>query len=83
MHDFDRRVAQLASSWVRSTRNFKPSVLVRIALKQAQRRPEVSWTFGPRLEASRATPRSTGVFHSFRIQAYAALRHLVVSRLLD
>jgi len=52
-----RRVAQLASSWVRSTRNFKPAVEESRALILTERRPEVSWACGPRLEASRATPR--------------------------
>ena len=50
-----RGVAQLASSWVRSTRNFKPSDVAWVTLKLAKRRFEVSWTRGPRLEASRAT----------------------------
>ena len=48
-------MAQLASSWVRSTRNLKQNVDQESALKSLQRRTEVSWACGPRLDASRAT----------------------------
>jgi hypothetical protein len=53
----DRGVAQLASSWVPSTRNFKPSIDERTALNSIERHSNVSWACGPRLEASRAIPQ--------------------------
>lgn len=52
-----RGVAQLASSWVPSTRNFKPSIDERTALNSIERHSNVSWACGPRLEASRAIPQ--------------------------
>lgn len=54
-----RRVAKLALSWMRSTRNIKPGADTRISFTFVKRRPEVSWTIGPRLEASRATQEIT------------------------
>ena len=52
-----RGVAQLASSWVRSTRNLSTNVDEGRAFHSTERQPKVSWAFGPRLDASRATPR--------------------------
>ena len=48
-------VAQLASSWVRSTRNPGSSVDQSGALSSITASHKVSWACGPRLEASRAT----------------------------
>ena len=53
-------VAQLASSWVRSTRNLKPIANKQTSSISIERRPEVSSACGPRLEASRATLPATG-----------------------
>ena len=55
-----RGVAQLASSWVRSTRNLKPIANKQTSSISIERRPEVSSACGPRLEASRATLPATG-----------------------
>ena len=52
-----RGVAQLASSWVRSTRNFSTDVDPDRAFHSTDRPLQVSWACGPRLEASRATQR--------------------------
>ena len=57
LKEFVGGVAQLASSWVPSTRNFKPSIDERTALNSIERHSNVSWACGPRLEASRAIPQ--------------------------
>ena len=54
---FGRGVAQLASSWVRSTRNFSTDVDPDRAFHSTERPLKVSGACGPRLEASRATQR--------------------------
>ena len=70
---FGRGVAQLASSWVRSTRNFSTDVDPDRAFHSTERPLKVSGACGPRLEASRATRR----YHSLSFRDRATLRGLI------